>query len=131
MFLVMRNINYSFLPPGSLPSSRSIPFEKEVVGESDTDRLLKLVYALDERTKLPSSDLSILASDSVPPEIAEFVRTQLLNPIDCGVSSIKNGEQIDDDTLLALTRNSRETPLEYVTRVNNYLVDINKSSEGD
>lgn len=129
----MRNINYSFLPAGSLPCSRFVQVvdTKEAV-KDDFHRLLSLVYSIDERTKLPTSDLSVLASDTVPSDIADFVRTQLLKEIQPVQSSIINGHQIDDDTLLALTRNPNEGNRAYIDRVDNYLREINKqSSEGD
>lgn len=125
----MRNINYSFLPPGTLPVDKIITCESKEVIKTDFARLLDLVYSIDPRTKLPMSDLSILMSDTVPPDIADFVRKQLMQEVSPVQSSIVNGQQIDDDTLFALTRNPNEGNRAYIDRVDNYLRSINKSSE--
>lgn len=124
----MRNISYTFLPPGIVPSVKKFENIDKPVETSDMDRLLSLVYATDPRTGLASSDLSILASDSVPAEIADFVRKNLMQPVADVQSSIINGEQVDDDTLFALTRNINESSRDYVDRVDNYLRSINQKS---
>lgn len=124
----MRNINYTFLPCGTIPRVRKFEKCDKPVETSDLDRLISLVYATDPRTGLASSDLSILASDSVPPEIADFVRKNLMQPVAAVPSSFVNGEQVDDDTLFALTRNINESSRDYVDRVDNYLRSINQKS---
>lgn len=122
--------NYNTLPSGIVPSS--IKLEPREVPEDNSEmvRLLKLVYAPDKRTGLPSSDISILVSDSVPSEVAQWVRTQLLNPMpDNSVSSVVQNTQMDDDTILALVRNVGEDDRAYIDRVDGLLREWNKKNE--
>lgn len=100
------------------------------VDSSELTRLLKLVYVPDKRTGLPTGELTVLASDTVSPDIANWVRTQLLNPLpNSGVSSVVDGHQIDDDTLVALTRNPLESDRSYIARVDGLLREWNKTEE--
>ena len=97
----MKQRNYNTLPCGVLPADICHKKAAENTDTSELSRLLKIVYAADKRTGLPSGELSVLASDSVPPEVAQWVRTQLLNPIpDNSVSSILGNTQLDDDTII-------------------------------
>lgn len=122
--------NYNTLPPGIVPSSIKLESPEVPEDNSEMARLLRLVYAPDKRTGLPSSDISILASDSVPPEVAQWVRTQLLNPMpDNSVSSVVQNTQMDDDTILALVRNVGEDDRSYIDRVDGLLRDWNKKNE--
>lgn len=116
---------------GLAPSSPKVVYDddKIVRDDSELNRICQLVYVPDERTGLPSSDLSILFSDSVPADISAWVRANLQMPHSIeGVSSNISGNQVDDDTLLELTRNKGESNSEYITRVNNYLVTNFKGS---
>lgn len=97
------------------------------VDNSELSRLLKLIYKENPRTKLAESDLNILASDSVNPEIANWVRTQLMCPQDFGEKSIYQGHQVDDDTIMDLTRNSGESVDDYFVRVRSYVDNLKKS----
>lgn len=97
------------------------------VDNSELSRLLKLIYKENPRTKLAESDLSILASDSVNPEIANWVRTQLMRPQDFGEKSIYQGQQVDDDTIMDLTRNCGESVDDYFVRVRSYVDNLKKS----
>lgn len=127
MYCNMRNLNYSTLPEGSKPSCKVIKPYSDSVDTSELARLLKLVYVPDKRTGLPTGELSVLASDKVSPEIANWVRTQLLQPIDVSSpSSIVGGTQLSDDVLLSLTRNSGESDRAYIDRVDSLLRDWNK-----
>lgn len=122
--------NYNTLPPGIVPSSIKLESREVYEDNSEMARLLKLVYAPDKRTGLPGSDISILASDSVPPEVAQWVRTQLLNPMpDYSVSSVVQNTQMDDDTILALVRNVGEDDRAYIDRVDGLLREWNKKNE--
>lgn len=122
--------NYNTLPPGVVPSSIKLVPREVPEDNSEMARLLKLVYAPDKRTGLPGSDISILASDSVPAEVAQWVRTQLLNPMpDNSVSSIIQNTQMDDDTIFALVRNVGEDDRSYIDRVDGLLREWNKKNE--
>lgn len=126
----MRNINYSFLPPGDFGSLKPIKCTDLPVISDEFTRMCKLVYAINPTTKLPCSDLSVLFSDSVPADIAEWVRRNLQRPIESVSSSIINGEQVDDDTLIALIRNVGETDREYIKRCDGILSSMYNTGEG-
>ena len=118
---------YNTIPAGLPPAEVVLKQREKNVDTSELSRVLKLVYAADNRTGLPAGELSVLASDSVPPEVAQWIRSQLLNPIvDNSVSSIVNNTQLDDDTILSLTRNVGESDREYIDRVDGLLRDWNK-----
>ena len=126
----MRQRNYNTLPCGVLPVDIRHKKAAENTDTSELNRLLKLVYAADKRTCLPTGELSVLASDSVPPEVAQWVRTQLLNPIsDNSVSSILGNTQLDDDTILSLVRNVGESDIDYINRCDSNLREWNKKNE--
>lgn len=126
----MSNRNYGLIH--DVYNREDIKVRKRVsqVDSSELTRLLKLVYVPDKRTGLPTGELTVLASDSVSPDIADWIRKQLLNPVQIsGVSSVVDGHQVDDDTLLALTRNPLETDRAYISRVDGLLREWNKKEE--
>ena len=122
----MRNIKFiGSVPCLELPIIRSIPKRNRVEDASELGRLCKLVYAPDPRTNLPSGDLQVLFSDNVNPDIRDWITRQLLQPVDFGtVSSIKQGQQLDDDTILVCMRQRGESSHEYISRMDDYLRSI-------
>lgn len=122
----MRNINFiglTNLCPNKFLSAKKIDYRDD----SELNRICQLVYSSDERTGLPSSDLSVLFSDSVPSEIADWVRKNLQSPHDIGGQrSVYGSENVDDDTIIQLTRNNNESQSAYIQRVNDYLINLNK-----
>lgn len=123
----MRNIRFiGSVPCLELPIIRSIPKCEIVEDSSELGRLCQLVYAVDPRTNLPSGDLQVLFGDNVNPDIRDWITRQLLQPVDFGgVSSIKQGQQLDDDTILSCMRKRGESSSEYISRMNDYLLSIN------
>lgn len=117
----MRNIN--FLGLENLPPTSDLFFDTPtVVDQSELNKVCQLVYAVDERTKLPTGDLNVLFSDSVPADIADWVKRNLQQPIDVGgISSIVDGKQVDDETIAACVRERNETQIEYINRMDIYL----------
>ena len=113
------------------PRNFNIAMADEVHDDSELNRLISLVYQPDEKTGISSSDLNVLVSDIVNPAIADWVRTQIMRPVGFAPSSIKDGQQIDDDTLFALTRDMNETQSSYVDRVNQLLIEWNKNDKGE
>ena len=111
--------------------STLLPQQEIVVQDDEISHLVSLVYKPDERTGLASSDLNVLFSDSVPSAIADWVRSQVMRPVGFAASSIKNGVQVDDDTLFALTRDMNETTQGYINRVDGLLKQWNLTNEGD
>lgn len=98
----------------------SAPIESENVEESSfkpADSLLSLVYKRDERTGLPTGDLSYLVSDKANPEVKQFILDNLMQD----VSSAKNISApagLSDGDVLALSRNVGESVADYATRLN-------------
>lgn len=127
----MRNLNYAFLPPGIVPCEIELSFKEVPLKNDEVDRVCSLVFAPNPKTLLPCSDLQVLFSDSVPAEIADWVRKNLQAPQSMSPSSIINGEQVDDDTLIALTRNVGEDNISYINRCNALIKDMYKSQEGN
>lgn len=123
----MRNISFiGHVPCLDLVIKRSISKCKKVEDSSELGRLCQLVYAPDPRTNLPTGDFQLLFSDNVNPDIRDWISRQLLQPVDFGsVSSIKEGQQLDDDTILSCMRKRGESSFEYVSRMNDYLLSIN------
>ena len=123
---------YNTIPQAFSPQFVEIKASENSVDNSEIARLLKLVYAPNPRTGLPSSDLSVLVSDSVPEDVANWVRTQLLNPLpDTSVSSVINNTQLDDDTIMALVRENGESDSMYIDRVDSLLRDWNNDNNNE
>ena len=128
----MRNIN--FFGMENLPPTSDLNFDTPTVADqSELNKVCQLVYAVDERTKLPSGDLNVLFSDSVPADIADWVKRNLQQPIDVGgTTSVFDGKEVDDDTIAACVRERNETQIEYINRMDNYLRKLyNDNQEGN
>ena len=126
----MKQRNYNTMPAGVIPADIEIKKVAESTDTSELSRLLKIVYAADKRTGLPCGELQVLASDSVPPEVANWVRTQLLNPMpDNSVSSVVGNTQLDDDTIMQLVRTFGESDIDYINRCDSLLREWNKNNE--
>lgn len=101
----------------------SILTKNELLLDSDekqmncNDSLLSIVYAPDERTGLPTGDLTYFVSDKANPQIKQFILDNLMQD----VSSAKNVSapaDLDDDTILALSRGHNEDVQSYMERLN-------------
>ena len=88
-----------------------------------SDAILKLVYAPDERTGLPTGDLTYLVSDKANPQVKEFIKTQLLMDTSAA-RNVSAKYNLSDDDILALTRNADES-------IENYAMRLNQSIERD
>lgn len=94
--------------------------EKEVVplDKVEKDNIVQLVFCKDPMTGLPSSDIGVFLNPSTPPQVREFIQSQIFG--DGRISSQSSG--IDDDTLHELVRDSGETSDAYVSRINNFMI---------
>lgn len=94
--------------------------EKEVVplDKVEKDKIVELVFCKDPMTGLPSSDIGVFLNPSTPPQVREFIQSQIFG--DGRISSQSSG--IDDDTLHELVRDSGETSDAYVSRINNFMI---------
>lgn len=117
-----RNVNIDYDRRFELLESgeKVLPQEKKVeVVQTPFDSLIKTIYAPDERTGLPTGDLTYYVSDSVNPEIKEFILKNLL----VDTSSVANPavpEGIDMDTAVLLSRHRDETAEQYRERLNQF-----------
>lgn len=126
----MRDLHYNTLSGLHLTGDIIHKRKASSVATTELQRLIKLVYVKDERTNLPTGELSVLASDTVSPDIVDFVRRNLLQPIgDTGLSSVVQNIQLDDDTIIQLTRNLGESDRQYIDRCDALLREWNKPEE--
>lgn len=98
----------------------SAPIEVEKVDEGSfkpVDSLLSLVYKRDERTGLPTGDLSYLVSDKANPEVKRFILDNLMQDVSAA-KNISAPAGLSEDDVLALSRNSNESIAEYAARLN-------------
>lgn len=99
--------------------------EPEVIEEDIQDRhdpaesFLKIVYALDPVTKLPTGDLNYLVSDKVNPEVKKWVLDNIMFDVSSAAMPAAPAGLSDDD-IVALARDPKETPQDYMNRVNQY-----------
>lgn len=117
-----RNVNIDYDCRFELLESgeKVLPQEKKVeVVQTPFDSLIKTIYAPDERTGLPTGDLTYYVSDSVNPEIKEFILKNLLVDTS-GAANPTVPEGIDMDTAVLLSRKRDETAEQYRERLNQF-----------
>lgn len=85
------------------------------------DSLLALVYAVDERTQLPTGDLQYLVSDKANPQVKQFILDNLMQDVS-GAQNVSAKYNLSDDDILALSRNQGESVQEYAERLNASIV---------
>ena len=84
---------------------------------SPKDSLLALVYAVDERTQLPTGDLQYLVSDKANPQVKQFILDNLMQDVSAA-QNVSAKYNLSDDDILALSRNQGESIQEYADRLN-------------
>lgn len=84
-----------------------------------TDSLLAVVYAVDNRTNLPSGDLSYLVSDKANPQIKQFILDNLMMDVSAAAApAVPANLNLSDDDIFALTRQKGESVQDYAERIN-------------
>ena len=83
-----------------------------------SDALFALVYAIDERTKCPSGDLTYYVNPKANPEIKKFILDNLMMDVSSAARPSAPVDMSDDD-ILALSRKYDESLDDYVSRLNN------------
>lgn len=78
------------------------------------DALLSVIYAIDERTNLPTGDLAYYVSDKVNPQIKEFILRNLLMDVSSAANETFDSKYISDDLALDLMRQPNETLMNIV-----------------
>lgn len=80
--------------------------------------LLKIVFAMDERTNYPGNDIALNVAQGTNPEIKAFIQSQLMgdnSPLNLST------KDISDDVILELTKRDGEAPSAYANRINQYI----------
>lgn len=94
--------------------------DKDIIVESTSkDSFIRLVYAPDPVSGLPTGDLSYLVSDKANPEVKQWI----LDNIMIDVSSAKlpaAPDGLSDEDIISLSRDPREDVRSYMERVNKY-----------
>lgn len=86
------------------------------------DSFLRIVYAVDSRTKVPNGDLQYLVSDKVNPEVRDWILRNLL--VDVSASAFRSQVRgLSDDDIAVLAKQPSETIQDYAARVNDFMRD--------
>ena len=110
------NINVANIIANEVQPEKKVELEK-VEKVSPADAFLRLVYALDPISNLPTGDLCYMVSDKANPEVKAWV----LQNIQMDTSSAANmtaPDGLSDDDLITLTRKQGESTEAYAERVN-------------
>lgn len=105
-----------------------LDFEKPMESHDSKDSFLRIVYAIDSRTKLPNGDLQYLVSEKVNPEVREWILKNLL--VDVSASAFRSAVKgLSDDDIANLAKQPTETLHDYLSRVNVFMHDNADSYE--
>lgn len=87
----------------------------------EQDKLLSIIFAVDEFTRLPKGDLALYLGENCNPSVREYIEKNLLQSVS---SENLQTSELDDDTILQLTRGVDESRRDYVARINNYMEQL-------
>lgn len=87
------------------------------------DETLKMIFAPDPLTGCPRSDLAIIMSKDSRPEISEFIRNTLMQPLG------KQSRTENPDDAIELTRSRGETLQAYGDRLKAIVQKYNKKDD--
>lgn len=93
--------------------------------QSDTD-ILRAIFSLDPISGLPRGDISQYMSEETNPQIAQFIKTKLMQE-QTPVGQSPAGKLSDED-LAKFERKAGESVASYVSRLNEYILDDVRSS---
>lgn len=85
----------------------------------EKDNSFKLIFAPDELTGRPRSDLGTYFSENTNPLVRDFIERQLRTDFTKGSVAVPEG--VSDTDIAYLTRDNKETLEDYTSRVNSYL----------
>lgn len=86
-----------------------------------SESFLRLVYAKDKRSKLPTGDLQYMVSDKANPEVKKWVLENLMMETGSAATPNQLSRGIDDDTILQMVRQPFEDRQSYANRVNAFM----------
>lgn len=87
----------------------------------ERDKLLSIIYSCDEFTGLPKGDLALYLGENCNPSVREYIEKNILQSVQ---SENLQTSELDDDTILKLTRGVDESRRDYVARINNYMEQV-------
>lgn len=87
----------------------------------EQDKLLSIIFAVDEFTRLPKGDLALYLGENCNPSVREYIEKNLFQSVS---SENLQTSDLDDDTILQLTRGVDESRRDYVARINNYMEQL-------
>ena len=100
-----------------------IPLNPQEEKKTPVDTLLSIVYAPDERTGLPTGDITYYVSDKASEDVKNFILKNLMNDVSAA-KNIGNNLGLSDDALLELSKGSRESMDEYILRLGKQIDDF-------
>lgn len=89
----------------------------EISDNDSNNSLLRLIYAIDSRTKLPTGDLTYYVSDKANPEIKKFILDNLMMDTS-GAANVSVPKGLSDDLAFEFARNNGESLEDYANRLN-------------
>lgn len=111
------------VPDGLVPYVYS-PFvpSESVTADTEKESLLNLIFGVNPETGLPSSDVGRFINKKLAPEVLQFIKDNLMQDISSSKpAGVPAG--VDDEVVLNLTRDSRETRSQYIERVQKFMFD--------
>lgn len=88
---------------------------KNVFPTSD-ESLFDFIFSVNPRTLLPDGDIAMFMNENTSPEVADFIRKNLMSDNGLSADGAKY-DGIDDDTLAQYTRNQGESLSQYRDRM--------------
>lgn len=110
------------------------PPELKEKAKSETDKLLDLIYCLDERTGLPCGAISQYLSDKTNEQVRSFIEQKLLYDIPSDdhayPASLRDDMlKLDSEFIAKTSRNRFESRDDYERRVQSYFEEIENDKQ--
>ena len=102
-----------------LPPAEKQPLQN---GETEQQALFRMIFELDPDTNLPSDDIGRMMSGSIDPDVAKFIKEQLMQDVS-NASPLGMPVGIDEELALQLSRSDGESRSDYIRRLQNFMSD--------
>lgn len=109
----------------NLPKNEFKEIDGAKVQKTDLDNALDAIYCPDERTGLPKGDLVLYMSKNTPQDIRTFIQNNLLFP----QAHLQGVTKEQEDLLFDYMRKDGESNLEYATRMQSVLDNLNTQTK--
>lgn len=115
----MRNINYKHLEKYQDIMANVEPLQEPesetVVDQDPKQSLLQVIYSIGA-DGWPVGDLAYFVSNKSNPEVQRFILENLMQDVSAAANPSVEG--LDDDTITCFTRQSGESKIDYLNRLN-------------